>query len=250
MQAWLIAWQRAEGGEATNNPFNTTQPAPGATCYNRVCVRNYPDAATGIAATVATLQDADYADLAAGIATNDPERAQRGLERSPWGTHAALVRTIWAELRPAPAGVSASSAPLALGGDCDMNIRLALDASGGALRDVTIAPGATWSFNATIGDPTGLPIRPCAGVPGGGWCNLAARYAQVGRALGLTPSFLHHGVDLGAGPENDVLIWSTDGQPGSSGGRQDLELTNPTPRPVRLWVRETDGGWVVEGGQP
>src|SRR4051812_17585494 len=41
--AFLEAWHRAEGGTAAFNWLNTTQGAAGATDYNSVGVKNYPD---------------------------------------------------------------------------------------------------------------------------------------------------------------------------------------------------------------
>src|SRR5436309_122046 len=43
-------------------------------------------------------------------------------------------------------GIVRSSVPLGMAGDVGFNVRAALDANGGALRHVTIQPGATWSF--------------------------------------------------------------------------------------------------------
>ena len=52
----LVTWQTAEGTDAAWNPLATTQPALGATDYNAVGVKNYPTAAAGIGATIATLR--------------------------------------------------------------------------------------------------------------------------------------------------------------------------------------------------
>lgn len=59
---WTVweAWQRAEGGEARFNAWNTTEPWPGSTDYNAAGVKNYPTATTGTAATVATLKNGLY----------------------------------------------------------------------------------------------------------------------------------------------------------------------------------------------
>lgn len=95
--AYLDAWHQAEGGTASYNWLNTTQEAPGATCYNAdPCVKNYPTYAAGIQATVETLQanEPGYADILAGLQTNDLDRAQRGLAASPWGSSAALVQQV------------------------------------------------------------------------------------------------------------------------------------------------------------
>lgn len=153
---------------------------------------------------------------------------------------------------PAFAHVSASrfalvgeSAPLSLAGDVGHNVRVALDASNGALRDVIIRPGETWSFNASIGLPAHIRVRTVAGVPGGGWCDLASRYVQALRPA-LPPeafAFQNHVRTAGIGllnvaDKDAVAIWNIDGQPGSFGGRQDLQITNTTNGTLRLVVVE------------
>jgi hypothetical protein len=62
---FLQAWRQGEGGQARNNPFNTSKHVPGKadTKYNSHGVRNYPDRQTGLAATVATLKLSRYKDL-------------------------------------------------------------------------------------------------------------------------------------------------------------------------------------------
>lgn len=107
--AFLDAWQRAEGGSASFNWFNTTQDAPGATCYNAdPCVKNYPDYQTGVQATIETLlsDHPGYAEIVAGLQTNDIERAFDGIQASPWGTHAGLIAEVYRERTPrdGPAG--------------------------------------------------------------------------------------------------------------------------------------------------
>lgn len=153
---------------------------------------------------------------------------------------------------PAFAHVSSSrfvlvgeSAPLSLAGDAGYNVRAALDSSNGALRDVTIRPGETWSFNASVGPPAHIRVRVAAGVPGGGWCDLASRYVQALRPV-LPPeafAFPNHVRTAGIGllnvaDEDAVAIWNIDGQPGSFGGRQDLQITNTTDGALRLVVVE------------
>jgi hypothetical protein len=70
--AFLEAWARAEGGSATFNWLNTTQPAEGATDYNSVGVKNYPDYATGVRATVETLTNGFYPRTLAGLQATRP----------------------------------------------------------------------------------------------------------------------------------------------------------------------------------
>ncbi len=91
----LGAWQRAEGGKARYNPLNTTQPWPGATEYNAVHVRNYPNGAAGIAATAATLTNGRYngvvRSLRDGTLTAEHIVAACGSEFDTWGTGASHI---------------------------------------------------------------------------------------------------------------------------------------------------------------
>jgi hypothetical protein len=105
MLHFLESWHRAEGGSAAYNPLNTTQDAPGASCYNaEPCVKNYPDYQTGIDATIATLRSdyPGYAEIVAGLQTNDVERAFNAIVVSPWGTHARLIADVYSEQPAAP----------------------------------------------------------------------------------------------------------------------------------------------------
>jgi hypothetical protein len=52
---------------AANNPLNTTWPASGATDYNSVGVKNYPSAAAGMSATVATIESGRYGDILSAL---------------------------------------------------------------------------------------------------------------------------------------------------------------------------------------
>jgi len=53
-------WFKQEGTAAQNNPMATTQPESGSTAFNSAGVQNYPSQATGVQATVATLENGDY----------------------------------------------------------------------------------------------------------------------------------------------------------------------------------------------
>jgi cell wall-associated NlpC family hydrolase len=88
--AYMEAWHRAEGGSASFNWLNTTQDAPGATDYNSVGVKNYPDYATGIEATAQTLTNGRYPRTLAGLVGNAPvvDDAEMGV----WGTGGAAIR--------------------------------------------------------------------------------------------------------------------------------------------------------------
>ena len=55
---FLAAWRQAEGGTASNNPFNTTYKLDAdskKTDYNSVGVKNYTNKTYGIAATLKSL---------------------------------------------------------------------------------------------------------------------------------------------------------------------------------------------------
>jgi hypothetical protein len=80
----LAAWQKAEGGSSSWNPFNTTQSAPGAKSYNSVGVRNYPDETTGVNATVATLQNGYYKPILSALKASNPDAAIAAIVSSPW----------------------------------------------------------------------------------------------------------------------------------------------------------------------
>lgn len=84
------AWARAEGGTASNNPWNTTQPWPHATIYNSAGVRNYRTGADGIAATVRTLENGYYPglvrDFRAGKKSARALVVDNARELDTWGT--------------------------------------------------------------------------------------------------------------------------------------------------------------------
>lgn len=73
--AFLNAWQAQEGTSAANNPLATTMPAANATPLpgNTAGVKNYPDAATGIRATIDTLKK--YKGIIAAFKTGDASKA-------------------------------------------------------------------------------------------------------------------------------------------------------------------------------
>lgn len=57
---WMKAWRRAEGGEATYNPWNSTQVKGTANNYNKNGVQNYFNYNDGVDATVSTLTNGKY----------------------------------------------------------------------------------------------------------------------------------------------------------------------------------------------
>ena len=102
-QRFLYAWRQAEGGSARYNPFNTTQRMPGSVAYNTVGVQHYPDAATGVAATVKTLLNGRYPTLVASMREGRSARAMAdALAASPWGTGALAQKVLAAQDAGAP----------------------------------------------------------------------------------------------------------------------------------------------------
>lgn len=92
---FLEAWKRAEGG-SDDNPFNTTMNAPGATVFNSVGVKRYPDIATGVDATVRTILEdhPGYAGILDALRVgSDARAAANALAGSAWGT-GGLVQKI------------------------------------------------------------------------------------------------------------------------------------------------------------
>src|SRR5215471_7117037 len=96
---FLDAWARAEGGSASNNPFNTTLQTGGSTgFYNQlgggIGVQNYGSPQAGIDATVNTLTNGRYGNIIGAMRQgNNAYAAAQALAASPWGT-GALVEKI------------------------------------------------------------------------------------------------------------------------------------------------------------
>jgi hypothetical protein len=95
---FLQAWRQGEGGEARNNPFNTSKDVPGDadTKYNSHGVRNYPDRQTGLDATVATLQLPYYTEIV-DLLKKDTVTAEelahtRALKK--WGTGKMVAKVL------------------------------------------------------------------------------------------------------------------------------------------------------------
>jgi hypothetical protein len=86
--AAIVAWERAEGGWAHNNPLNTTLPEPGASDLpgNLAHVKMYSTIDVAVAATVSVLSEQPYAAVVAALAGTDPYAVARAVAASPWGT--------------------------------------------------------------------------------------------------------------------------------------------------------------------
>lgn len=141
----------------------------------------------------------------------------------------------------APLG-SFTAPPLALTGCLGTNVRSAHNSSPG-LHDVSIPPGADWSFNehwVINGDGT---LVDC-GVYGGGVCNQASRWSNVARNLGLEVRSVYHGyIYDGAVPaEDNLAIWSS----GVRGG-QDLIIVNTSNKTLHLKAVIDGDTYTVQG---
>lgn len=143
-----------------------------------------------------------------------------------------------------------------------LNVKTALDANNSALRNVLIKDGERWSFNQTIGDPNELHLANVSGVYGGGWCDLACRYVQVFKGLGLHIShsadmdsndvvFLQHGgIALNnCTVDESPYIWSNGADIGFNDGRQDLIINNRTGKTIHIIVVNNDDGTATIAGK-
>lgn len=83
--AFLDKWQKAEGG-SPDNPFNTTQGAPGARNFNSVGVKRYPSIDIGVEATAKTLKNGHYNSILHALGREDANSAAAAVRQSPWGT--------------------------------------------------------------------------------------------------------------------------------------------------------------------
>ena len=83
-------WRQHEGGQAAWNPFNTTLNTFGSTQYNFVPVRNYPNRASGLQATIQTLKNGRYSNIIIAIKNiktqTDINKAIEAINASPWGS--------------------------------------------------------------------------------------------------------------------------------------------------------------------
>jgi hypothetical protein len=123
---FLQAWIRAEGSRAANNPLATTKRGyAGERNFNRVGVKNYPDAATGVQATADTLRLKPYQPIISGLTAGntDPRALGAAVAQSPWGTGRGIMRVLNAMVPAAQAGQPA--APIERGGQPGtMDVRL------------------------------------------------------------------------------------------------------------------------------
>jgi len=91
----MVAWARAEGTKAANNPLATTQGWNGASNFNSVGVKNYSSYSDGVSATIKTLNNGHYgAILDALRAGNSATAVGQAVAKSPWGTGDGVLRVL------------------------------------------------------------------------------------------------------------------------------------------------------------
>jgi hypothetical protein len=92
--AFLDAWQKAEGGSA-DNPFNTTQNAPGARTFNGIGVKRYPSVEVGVEATAKTLKNGYYNEILSAMKRGDNAHVTAiAVSHTPWGTGRGVARIV------------------------------------------------------------------------------------------------------------------------------------------------------------
>lgn len=145
-----------------------------------------------------------------------------------------------------PPNTTLESVPLALNGCLGTNVRDAYALSA-TLQNVTIRPNSDWSFNENwkIGD---LNTHIC-GVVYGGICDMAARYVNIARKLGITVKIARHTDNKGnyikldnVDYEDSVGIWSDGTRDGG-----DALIINNTSKTVRLKAIIEDNTFKVIG---
>lgn len=102
---FLYAWRQSEGGQAKNNPFNTTHHKPGASFYNCLSknsegkcihgVKNYQQDMDGVQATIDTLQNGKYDNIIDSLKSGkDSMKTAMALKDSPWGTGDLTIKVL------------------------------------------------------------------------------------------------------------------------------------------------------------
>jgi len=178
----------------------------------------------------------------------------------------AITKTLISEWRTTNKNIisgdyQALSAPIAANRDSDFgwNVKAALDANNGALRNVIIKDGERWSFNETMGDVPVTELKTIIHL-GDGWCDLSCRYVQVFHGLGL---HITHGTDMDSDDivflqhggialnnctvEESPYIWSN-GTRGFDRGFQDLIINNRTGKTIKITVINNNDGTATVAG--
>jgi len=131
------------------------------------------------------------------------------------------------------------ASPLRKGTIIDENINPILP----VLATVTIPPGQEWSFNETVGNPDQYPLVYAYGIYGGGWCDLASRYAELARHLNLERTFVRHSTPLlGVERQDNVSIWN---ETGLSGQTQDLVIRNTSDLSITFTLTSTEEAYQL-----
>lgn len=97
---FLNAWSQAEGPSSLgyNNPFNTTQQAPGSYSVNSVGVQGYGSMAQGLQENAAVLEQnhPGYAQLLQGLRSGNvsPMQLAQLEANTPWGTGSLIEKVI------------------------------------------------------------------------------------------------------------------------------------------------------------
>ena len=94
---FLYAWRQSEGKAGKYNPFNTTQPMPGATNFNSVGVKNYASMDDGLNATIKTLNNGRYNCIVNGLKNNIGAKKitqDCSNELKTWGTGDLIAKVI------------------------------------------------------------------------------------------------------------------------------------------------------------
>jgi hypothetical protein len=106
--AFLDAWQHAEGGSATYNPLNTTQPASGSTPYNSAGVQDFTTPTQGANATKQTLENGYYPAIVSALQSGDPlnngDLGAMSQELNKWGTGSGFLQALAGSNAPGASG--------------------------------------------------------------------------------------------------------------------------------------------------
>jgi|SRR6185437_5972370 len=103
--SFLDAWANAEGGSASYNPMNTTQPASGAMDYNSAGVKEYTSAQQGIVATAQTLENGYYPTILSGLKSGNPltnAGSELNAELNKWGTGSGFLSSLGGSMSNGP----------------------------------------------------------------------------------------------------------------------------------------------------
>lgn len=138
----VMAWMEAEGGNwhntATCNPLNTCLVMGVSRPMNSVGVQAYPDWPTGVAATLATLNQPNMAPIADALrAGTDCAGLSAAVAAAPWGT-GSFIRLCDPQSLPVPAPAPGPAQPSTSTSDVVLPT-LTLWTDGGAVRLLQLA---------------------------------------------------------------------------------------------------------------